>query len=60
MLLGVQPVMYDGGTRVLTKQAKGGRKCEGRTYGCINELSVKELPNIAAHAYQDVHVWSAL
>ena len=59
MLMSAQPVLCDGNTTVLTKQAKGGVKYTGRTLNCMYELSLNELPDVAASAYQGLHVWSA-
>ena len=40
-------------------EAKGGNQWLGRIHECIIAASF-ELPDIAAYAYQDVHVWSTL
>ena len=37
-----------------------GMDCTPPPYYAITSVSSVELPNIAAYAYQDVHVWSAL
>ena len=58
--MGARPVLFDVNTRVLTKNRPKGRlQWFNGTPQCIIVMIWNELPNFAAYAYQDVHVWSA-
>ena len=59
--MGAQTVLYDANAQVLTKQAKKRLSTYVRWNTNVYHNDKRaELPDIAAYAYQDVHVRSAL
>ena len=58
--MGTQPVLYNANAQVLTKQAKRLSTYVRWNTNVYHDDKIAELLDIAAYAYQDLHVWSAL